>query len=292
MNTPYVKKILAKVTLAALYCASGLALAHSPADPLALQPAWIMEDIATPESVLEVVNKRQHFYLVSEIDGDFFTKDGKGGLVKFNSRGEILQKDWVSGLNAPKGMAQYKDKLYVADIDELVVIDINTATVVEKIPLPGAILLNDVAADERGTIYISDTFAARVYRLKNQTIDVYLENIPSANGLWAEPNRLLVGAATQIIAYNGAKKGKQIGGDFPFEIDGITPFKCRNYLVSSWEGQVWFVSKKGEQSLLLDSVTEGINTADIMYSESAKLLFVPNFFANTVTAYRVKGNAD
>lgn len=291
MNIPYIKKITAGLSIAALMCSSLAALAHEPDQSVALQPVWTIEDIATPESVLEVVNKRQNYFLVSAIDGDPFTKDGKGGLVKINSRGELLDKNWVTGLNAPKGMAQFKDKVYVADIDEVVVVDINTAKVVEKIPMPGAILLNDVAADERGTIYISDTFAARVYRLKNNKVDVYLEEVASANGLWAEADRLVVGAANQLIAYDRLKKTKQIGSDFPFEIDGITPFKCNNYLVSSWEGQVWFVPKKGQQTLLLDSVAEGVNTADIMYSESAKLLLVPNFFANKVSAYRVKANA-
>ncbi|HRH77132.1 MAG TPA: GTP-binding protein [Cellvibrionaceae bacterium] len=292
MNLSKIKKLSAHVSIAVLACSSLAALAHPPAQPLALQPVWTLQGIETPESVLEVVYKRQNYFLVSSIDGDPFTKDGKGGLVKINSRGEILDKNWLVGLNAPKGMAQFKDKVFVADIDELVVVDINTAQVIEKIPMPSAILLNDVAADERGTIYVSDTFAARVYRLKNHKVDVYLEEVPSANGLWAEQDRLLVGASTQLIAYDPGKKTKQLGADFPFEIDGITPFKCNSYLVSSWEGQIWSVSKKGEQNLLLDSVAEGINTADIMYSESAKLLFVPNFFANSVSAYKVKGSAE
>lgn len=255
---------------------------------LTLQPAWVIEGIDTPESVLEVVTKKQTFYLVSAIEGDFMTKDGKGGLVKINSRGEILDKDWVTGLNAPKGLAQFKDKVYVADIDEVVVVDVNTAKIIEKIPMPESILLNDVAADARGTIYISDTFSGRVYRIKNQQVDIYIEGLWGPNGLWAESDRLLVSAANQIFAYNEAKEAVQLGGNFALDIDGITPFKCNGYLVSSWEGMIWFFSKTGEQTLLLDSVAEGINTADIMYSEKAKLLFVPNFFKNTVTAYRVK----
>jgi DNA-binding beta-propeller fold protein YncE len=287
MKIPFFKKLIIQVSVVMLVSGSGAVLAHPQAQPLALQSAWTLEGIETPESVIEVVNKRQNFFLVSSIDGDPFTKDGKGGLVKINGRGEMLDKNWVTGLNAPKGMAQFKDKVFVADIDEVIVVDINSAQVIEKILIPGAIMLNDVAVDERGTVYISDTFAARVYRLKNRKVDVYLDEVPSANGLWAEADRLLVGASNQLIAYNGAKKSKQIGDDLPFEIDGITPFKCHTYLVSSWEGQIWSISNKGEQTLLLDSVAGGVNTADIMYSESAKLLFVPNFFSNKVSAYKV-----
>lgn len=264
-------------------------LAKPPSASLELQPAWIIEGIDTPESVIEVSHKRQNYFLVSAIEGDFFTKDGKGSLVKINSRGDVLDMNWVSGLNAPKGMAQFKDKIYVADIDEVVVIDLNSAKVIEKILLPGAILLNDVAADARGTIYISDTFAGRVYRLKDRQAEVYLEGIANANGLWAEHDRLLVGAGKDILAFDTQKQSTVFSGNFALEIDGITPWKCGSYLVSSWEGLISAVSKKGEQTLLLDSMAAGINTADIMYSDKAKLLFVPNFFHNTVSAYRVKG---
>ncbi|RYZ92792.1 MAG: GTP-binding protein [Moraxellaceae bacterium] len=290
MKFQRLNKLLAAVSLAVLASSVSPAFAKAPASSVALQPVWTVEGIETPESVIEVVNKRQNYFLVSAIEGDPLTKDGKGSLAKINSRGEIVDKEWISGLNAPKGMAQFKDKVYVADIDELVVVDINKAKIIEKLPIPGSILLNDVAVDAQGIVYISDTFAGRVYRLKNHQVDIYLEGVLSANGLWAEQDRLLVGASNQIIAYNKAKKSKQLGTDFPYEIDGITPWKCDSYLVSSWEGQIWLISKKGERTLLLDSVAEGVSTADIMYSENAKLLFVPNFFSNTVSAYRVKGN--
>jgi hypothetical protein len=290
MKFQHLNKLLAAVSLAVLASSVSPVFAKAPASSVALQPVWTIEGIETPESVIEVVNKRQNYFLVSAIEGDPLTKDGKGSLAKINSRGEIVDKEWISGLNAPKGMAQFKDKVYVADIDELVVVDINKAKIIEKLPIPGSILLNDVAVDAQGIVYISDTFAGRVYRLKNHQVDIYLEGVLSANGLWAEQDRLLVGASNQIIAYNKAKKSKQLGTDFPYEIDGITPWKCDSYVVSSWEGQIWLISKKGERTLLLDSVAEGVSTADIMYSENAKLLFVPNFFSNTVRAYRVKGN--
>jgi hypothetical protein len=286
MNFPQLKNITLLLSCAALAALNSSAFAKPPA--ASLEPAWTIEGIDTPESVIEVVNKRQNYFLVSAIEGDFFIKDGKGSLVKINNRGEVLDMNWVSGLNAPKGMAQFKDKVYVADIDEVVVIDINSAKIIEKIAMPGAILLNDIAADARGTIYISDTFAGRVYRLKDRQAEVYLEGIANANGLWAEHDRLLVGAGKDILAFDTQKQSTIFSGNFPLEIDGITPWRCNSYLVSSWEGQILSVSKKGEQTVLLDSIAEGINTADIMYSEKSKLLFVPNFFHNTVSAYRVK----
>jgi hypothetical protein len=252
-----------------------------------LQPVWTLSGIDTPESVMEVNYKKHNFFVVSAIEGDFFTKDGKGSLVKINSKGEIIDAGWVTGLNAPKGLAQYKDLIYVADIDEIVVVDVKSGKIAKRIPVPEAVFLNDVAADNFGAVYVSDTFTGKVYRLKDETVELYLENVGGANGLWAEPHRLLVGAATQLLAFDAQKNATQIGTNLPMDIDGITPWKCGSYLVSSWSGQISLMSKKQQQTLLLDSVAEGINTADIMYSERAKLLFVPNFFKHTVTAYKV-----
>jgi hypothetical protein len=282
-----INPILAFFSAVALSGIMSTTQAYSTSTNLSLQPAWIIEGIDTPESVIEVSYKHQNYFLVSAIEGDYFTKDGKGSLVKINGRGEILDLHWVSGLNAPKGLAQYKDKVYVADIDQIVIVDIKNASIVEKISVPEAIFLNDVTVDQQGTVYVSDTGNGRIYRLKDHKVDVYLEGLTSPNGLWAEPDRLLVGAANQLIGFDKHKQPKTISADFPMDIDGITPWKCNSYLVSSWAGQISFVSKKGEQTLLLDSVAEGINTADIMYSEKAKLLFVPNFFHNSVSAYRV-----
>lgn len=70
-------------------------------------------------------------------------------------------------------------------------------------------------------------------------------------------------------------------------IDGIAEVKCDGYLVSVWEGQIYWVNSDGTKTLLLDSSTTGIFTADFAYSKKRKLLVVPNFFSNTISAYRV-----
>lgn len=282
-----INKFLNAISCVVLLAATSATYASSQA--VSLQPVWTLSGIDTPESVVEIEVKRQNFFLVSAIEGDYLAKDGKGSLVKINSRGEILDLQWVSGLNAPKGMAQFKDKVYVADIDEVVVVDVNSAKIIAKIPVPDAVFLNDVTADKHGSIFVSDTFTGRVHRIQGQKVEVYLEGVASPNGLWAESDRLLVGAANQLLAFDALKHPTQISSNLPLDIDGITPWKCDSYLLSSWEGQISFISKKQQQTLLLDSVAEGVNTADIMYSDRAKLLFVPNFFHNTVNAYRVKG---
>ena len=253
-----------------------------------LEEAWTVDNISVPESVVEVGHGKNSFFLVSLIDGDPLLKDGQGGIAKISASGELLDKEWVTGLNAPKGLAVYKDWVYVADIDEVVVIDLKTADIVIKIPVPGALLLNDVAVDKKGTLYVSDTFTSQVIRVKNFIPDVYLDNVPAANGLYVQGHDLLVGAGPQLFAFDKRKQLRVVATGFPFELDGVAPAGCGGYFVSSWEGQIYWISATGEKFLLLDTVAQYISTADFAYSENKDLLVVPNFFSNRVTAYKVK----
>jgi len=83
-----------------------------------------------PESVL--YNPSEDIIYVSNINGKPTEKNGKGFISKVSLSGEILVLKWVTGLNAPKGSDIYQDSLYVADIDELVEIDLKTGRMGNK----------------------------------------------------------------------------------------------------------------------------------------------------------------
>src|SRR5215467_921955 len=102
--------------------------------------------LKVPESVLfDGANKVLY---VSNIDGtDPWGKDGKGSIGKVGTDGKIIKVDWVTGLSAPKGMGIYKGKLYAADIDEIVEIDIAKASISKRIPVQNAQGLNDITID-------------------------------------------------------------------------------------------------------------------------------------------------
>lgn len=253
-----------------------------------LVQVWQAENLPVPESVLEVKDKRHHYFLVSLIDGDPFAKDGVGGIAKISASGEVIDDKWVTGLSAPKGMAVYKNWLYVADIDEVVAIDLHSPEIRISIPVPGASFLNDVAVDKRGAVYVSDTGVGQIIRIKRGVPELYLDNVPGANGLFAHKNGLLVGAGPDLLFYQHNKQPEVLSSGLLYGIDGVAPTRGGNTIVSVWEGQIYWVNKVGEQTLLLDSVDAGINTADLAYSRSKNLLVVPNFFSNTVTAYRLR----
>ena len=102
--------------------------------------------LKTPESVL--FDAKSKILYVSNIDGTPAGKDGKGSIGKVGLDGRIIATDWVTGLHAPKGMGLYKNKLYVADLDEVVVIDVVKAKIIQHIPVEGAVFLNDITIDK------------------------------------------------------------------------------------------------------------------------------------------------
>jgi hypothetical protein len=253
-----------------------------------LEQLWQASDLPTPESVLYVADKKSPFLFVALIDGQGDQADGKGGIAKLTTDGKLIDKDWITGLNAPKGMAIDGNYLYVADITELVIIDIKKQQVTQKIPVENAVFLNDVTVSSAGVVYVSDTRTNKVHRFHKGKMDTYLENVSSANGLKALGSSLLVGAGPELLMIDADKNRQVIAKGFEAGIDGIEMTKPGEFLVSCWVGLVYYVHSDGRLERLIDSREAKINTADIGYDQASQQLYVPNFFKNTVTAYQLK----
>jgi len=70
--------------------------------------------------------------------------------------------------------------------------------------------------------------------------------------------------------------------------DGIENISGNDFLVSCWQGAIWYVNDKGEKQLLLDTKAAKKNTADIGLDAAKKIMYVPTFWKNSVVAYEVK----
>jgi hypothetical protein len=252
-----------------------------------LEPLWLTSDLPTPESVLYVADKKEPYLFVALIDGQGDGVDGKGGITTLATDGTVIDKNWLTGLNAPKGMAIYKNRLYVADITELVVINIKKRKVIKKIPIADSIFLNDVTVNSRGIVFVSDTRTNKVHRIKNDEPSLYLENMTSANGLKVFGSNLIVGAGKELLLVGADKKPLTLATGFAQGIDGIEMVSRGEFIVSCWPGLVYYVYRDGKIELLIDSQAEKINTADIGYNPDTKQVYIPNFFKNSVTAYQL-----
>jgi hypothetical protein len=186
-------------------------------------------------------------------------------------------------------MAMYKNRLYVADITELVVIDIKKQRLIKKIPIEGSVFLNDVTVNSSGVVFVSDTRTNKVHRIEQDEPVVYLENMTSANGLKVYGSNLIVGAGKELLLVGADKKPLVLAKGFAQGIDGIEMLAKRGeFIVSCWPGLVYYVHSNGKIELLIDSQEQKINTADIGYDPNTNQVFVPNFFKNSVTAYQLQ----
>ncbi len=242
--------------------------------------------LKVPESVY-FDEKRQTLY-VSNIDGEPWGDDKQGSIGKVGLDGKVVAAEWVKGLSAPKGMALVGNLLYVGDLTQVVVIDVDKGAIAKRIPVPGARGLNDVAAAPNGTVYVSDSNTKKVFAIEGGTPKVLLQDLKGPNGLLFHRGALHVldDGAVQRVSKNGSLEviASGLGGG----LDGIEPVSDNEFLVSAWQGTLHVVKADGTHELLLDTSADKINAADIGYDRKNRIVYVPTFFKNSVAAYELK----
>ena len=242
--------------------------------------------LKTPESVL--YSAKEKFLYVSNIDGAAAAKDGKGSVGKVGVDGKIIMVDWVAGLNAPKGMGLYKNKLYVADLTEVVVIDIEKAKIIQHIPVEGSVFLNDITIDKSGVVYVSDTRNFKVYRIEKNIVSTLLQNLQGPNGLLAVGDELLILDKGSLLKMTNTANVTSLADGMDPSTDGVEMVKPNEYIVSSWSGVVYYIFSDGNKQILSDTRSEKINSADIGYDTKNRILYVPTFYKNSIVAYALK----
>ena len=249
-----------------------------------LEKIWETDSIIpVPESVLFDGN----ILYVSLIDGGGWDADGIGGVGKLSLNGKNFDGKWITGLNAPKGLGKFGNKLYVADISEVVVIDIKNDKIEKKIPLEGASGLNDITVSSKGVVYVSDSKTSTIWKIQNDKPSLYLENIKGANGLKAIGNDLLFAQGKDLMKADAKKSVSKIA-QVTEGIDGIEPVGNGDYIVTSWVGYIYYVQANGHFETLLDTRSHNKNAADIGYDAAKKIVYVPTFMGKTVAAYKLK----
>lgn len=254
--------------------------------PQLLTKRWETDStLRVPESVLYYAPENVLF--VSLIDGKSDEKDLKGFIAKVSTRGKIIQSDWAMNLSAPKGMGIYQNTLYVADLTEVVGIDLKTGKVANRIPVGGAIFLNDITIDDSGVIYVSDSRTGKVHRIQGTMVSTHLENKMGVNGLLIDGDDLILAVKDTLYRADKTKKLTPITTGMDESSDGIVKMG-NDFIVSCWNGIIYRVKPDGSKTTLLDTRKEGSNTADIGFDPVTKTLFVPTFLKNKVVAYQVK----
>jgi DNA-binding beta-propeller fold protein YncE len=255
-----------------------------------LVKTWETDQVfKVPESVIYDASSNSIF--VANINGGHDAKDGNGFISKIGIDGKVEKLVWAEGVDSPKGMGIFDGKLYVTDITSVAIFDLKTAKLLKKIEFPEAKFLNDIAIDEKGNCFVSDSFDPKVYVLKNEKPEIWLKNasFKKPNGLYAEKEFLC------LIDMDGGQFYKIKYSDKSMEIiaknvtsgDGIVKLSHNQYLISDWNGKIQWINGTTVTNLV-DTREKKINAADICLIEKEQLVIVPTFFGNNIVAYKIK----
>lgn len=255
-------------------------------------PKPLVAGLKNPESVAVTADGT----LFVSVIGDF-GKDGDGAIMKI-VKGKTVP--FATSLDDPKGLAAWGKWLFTADKDRIWRIDMKGKAEVfvpaKAFPRP-PLFLNDLVADPKGNLYVSDSGdlegkGGAIYRIdpkgKVTTITSFDKapalKVPNGLCLDSEYHLLvldfLTGDLWRARIVDGAMT--KIAGGFEGG-DGLAHDFFGRLYISSWkQGKVWVIPRPGEKAVLL---AEGFKSAaDLCLDHTGKSILVPDMTAGTVTA--------
>ena len=243
-----------------------------------------------PESVAEGPDGSIYVSEIGKRDKD---KDGK--ISKIDKTGNITTV--AQGLNDPKGIVFYNEKLYVTDRNVVLEVNLDGSWKVyagtmafPKTP----VFLNDIDVSSNGDLYVTDTgdfkSSGFIFLVKRTgKVSVLFEgddHIKAPNGILPIPNSklLIVDWGGDLLEVN--LKNNQIkkiadgfdGGDGLAYANGII-------YISSWKKGDVYAYKNGQTTVIDDNYEAA---ADITLSRDNQTLIVPDMKAGTVTLIDIK----
>lgn len=289
--------------------------------PLAIgKMNWQTSGFEQPESIVfDSSSASSPSYFVSNISGKPTELNGKGFISRVAADGKMINKHWITGLNAPKGMAQLGNLLFVADMQQLHIIDIAKASLIYTITEPSSQMLNDISIDAQGNVYVGDLLGGGVYKLANNKINSVLNatpntqslpvnnlqlekwiltnQLPLTNGLFVDGNRLLV--ATWGKDMQADFSTKELGGLYAVDINtkAITPLTNAQKI-----GNLDGIFKLGEHIIVNDWINGKVfdyydgNTSVLFMAEKTSAdistdgtnLLVPVMMQNKIISYTLE----
>lgn len=246
--------------------------------------SWILKGpLAMPEAV--------HYDRINDVCyvSNYFN-EGVEFVAKISTDGKVIAREWIAGLRMPTGMCQSGNTLYVVDRSGVNVVDITRGEITAKIALPGMQMPNDIAVDQAGVLYISDTRGNAVFRYDQGKLEKWLTGLDGPNALLQERDHLLVGQNSAVLQVNLADRQMRTLALFEpgANIDGIQSDDEGNYLMSDYNGKLYLVTPDGSKTLLLNTATPGASIADFAYAPEKKLVIIPTLADNAVAAYRLQ----
>ena len=249
---------------------------------------WEMpRQLRMPESVV-YDSKRDVLYVSNYFNG------GSEFISKITPGGEIVEREWITDLVRPTGMCIHDDKLYVVERMGVAEIDLDSNKISIKYPIAGGVFPNDIAVDNSGNFYITDTRINAIHKLTAGQSEIWLrsDQLSNPNGICIDGDRLICGISGKGSLKAISLTDKTIS-DFVVlgngaNPDGISPDGKGNYIVSDFNGRVFFITGAGEKTEILNTSVSESHCADLVYIADKGLIIIPSLYENNLTAYRLE----
>jgi len=202
---------------------------------------------------------------------------GKDGFIsKVSSTGQLMELHWIRDLNRPTGMAIHHDRLYVADVNVLLILDLTSNIILNRIEVPMKYGLNDVAISKDGTVFATASAIHAVLKLEGQTLKVWKQDkelLMWANGIQASPEGLWVGGEHAVqLTFEGEIIQRLAVEPQVRDFEGIAPIGANRFLASTVENSALYLMDDEKSSLLLQA--EGYFGDLEFISDKNKLIIV------------------
>ncbi|WP_432737518.1 hypothetical protein [Maridesulfovibrio sp. FT414] len=267
-----------------------------------------VDGFSSPESV---TSDGTYFY-VSNVGEKLnpTDRDGDGYISKLTAEGSVVERRYVTGLNAPKGMAVQDGILYVADIDRIKGFDLSDGKKVFELDFSadGTSFLNDIAVYADKQLLVSATDTGNVY-LVNTGENPSFSKLESDMDLFG-PNGIAVdqeNGDVYIASFgkdhkpNGfVSKGRIVAGKIKGEkvffkdgfYDGIALHDGK-VIVSDWiefkkSGVLIQVDPKNGKSSTLELEEKIGGPADFYLDAKGKRLWIPMMLENKLLIVGLK----
>lgn len=231
-----------------------------------------------------------------------FGKNGDGKVTVINKDGS--RATLADGLDDPKGIDLYNNNLYVADIGQVLRIDLQgNKTVIAKYSdfQDKPIFLNDIEIDGLGNIFVSDSGDdngkhAAVYKITPQGKVIQIVNqksgIKRPNGLLLDGvNALLVAdfGTGKLFRVVYSEQGTKVKTSVTLlnqgfgSVDGLIRDASGVLYVSDWAGgKVWQLSEPKATPQLISEGHQ--SSADINLSVDGKTILMPDMKAGRLVS--------
>ena len=280
------KKIYASFFSVAILMICMTLNAQEPFQSSKLTKVWeVNTGLDVPESAF--FNPIDSIIYVSNIVGKFDEKDGIGYISKINLKGKMVQKEWVKGLNGPKGMYLTKSKLFITDEDRVLEIGVPSGKILKEYKNSHSKDLNDVTVAPNGKVYVTDSGSDCLFVAGKDSLEVFIQSkeVKGMNGIYSEGNLIYIGAGGKLLSINTNTNAISVLATNVGYLDGLLKIGQGTFITSNWGGTIQLIVLGKTPEKLLESK---IHAADLEYISSKHLLLVPTFTENKLVAYKLE----